>query len=67
MGRTSIEFPYFLMQADIRYYFAGMLNGLEAQLLVVGKINNGETYNNKRFEFNKVNMLQYNFVLNYHF
>ena len=53
MGRISNEFPYFQMQADIRYYLAGMLNGLEARLLVVGKINNGETYNNKRYQFNK--------------
>lgn len=58
---------YTQVNADIRYSFAGMLKGLEAQLLVVGKINNGETYNNKRYEFNKVNMLLYNFVLNYHF
>ncbi|MBK7557530.1 MAG: hypothetical protein IPI54_04140 [Chitinophagaceae bacterium] len=58
---------YTQLNADIRYAFAGILKGLEAQLLVVGKMNAGETYNNKRFEFNKVDMLQYNFVLNYHF
>ena len=58
---------YTQANADIRYSFAGILKGLEAQLLVVWKMNNGELYNNKRFEFNKVNMLQYNSVLNYHF
>ncbi|HSN60141.1 MAG TPA: OprD family outer membrane porin, partial [Ferruginibacter sp.] len=58
---------YTQLNGDIRYAFAGMLKGLEAQLLVVGKINNGETYNNKRFEFNKVDMVLYNFVMNFHF
>ncbi len=58
---------YTQLNADIRYGFAGIMKGLEAQLLVVWKKNTGETYNNKRFEFNKVDMLQYNFVLNFHF
>ena len=58
---------YYQLNADFRYSFTGVLNGLEAQLLVVGKINNGELYNNKRYEFNKVNMMQYNFVLNFYF
>jgi len=58
---------YTQVNADVRYSFAGMMNGLEAQLLVVGKMKDGETYNNKKYEFNKVNMLMYNFVLNYHF
>ncbi len=58
---------YTQFNADVRYAFAGMLKGLEAQLLLVGKINEGETYNNKRFEFNKVDMMLYNFVLNFHF
>ncbi|MGZ8556993.1 MAG: OprD family outer membrane porin [Chitinophagaceae bacterium] len=58
---------YTQINTDSRYSFAGIFKGLEAQLLIVGKLNNGETYNDKKFEFNKVNMLQYNFVLNYHF
>lgn len=58
---------YTQLNADIRYSFAGLMKGLEAQLLVSGKIKNGETYNNKKYEFNKVNMLLYNFVLNFHF
>ena len=58
---------YNQVNAEIRYSFTGMLKGLEAQVLVVGKINNGETYNNKRYEFNKVDMMLYNVVLNYHF
>ncbi len=58
---------YTQVNADVRYSFSGMMKGLEAQLLIVGKIREGETYNNKKFEFNKVNMVLYNIVLNYHF
>ncbi len=58
---------YTQVNADIRYLFSGILKGLEAQLLVVWKMNTGEIYNNRRFEINKVNMMQYNFVLNFHF
>lgn len=58
---------YTQVNADVRYAFNKVLKGLEAQLLVVGKVRNGETYNNKKYEINKVNMVLYNFVLNYHF
>lgn len=58
---------YTQVNADVRYALGKVLKGLEAQLLVVGKLKSGETYNNKKFEFNKVNMLLCNFVLNYHF
>ena len=58
---------YTQVNAEVRYSFAGMLEGLDVQFLGVGKIRSGETYNNKKFEFNKVNMMLYNFVLNYHF
>lgn len=58
---------YYQLNADFSYSFAGILKGMEAQILVSGKINDGEMYSNKRYTFNKVNMVQYNFVLNYHF
>lgn len=58
---------YSQINADVRYAFNKVLKGLEVQLLVVGKVKSGETYDNKKFEFNKVNMLLYNVVLNYHF
>jgi hypothetical protein len=58
---------YTQLNADLRYAFAGTLKGLEAQLLVVSKFNNGETYDDSRYQFNKVDMMLYNFVLNYHF
>jgi hypothetical protein len=58
---------YTQINADIRYTFPKKISGLDAQLLITGKINNGETYNNAKFVFNKTNMVLYNFVLNYHF
>ena len=58
---------YTQMNADVRYAFRNFLKGLEGQLLVVGKWKKGETYYNKKYEINKVNMMLYNFVLNYHF
>lgn len=58
---------YIHLKADMQYSFAGIMKGMDAQLLVVSKIREGATYSNKNFEFNKVNMIQYNFVLNYHF
>ena len=58
---------YTQLYADIRYIFTNTFKGLEAEFLLVGKLNKGETYNNNKFIFNKVNMVQYNFVLNYYF
>jgi hypothetical protein len=55
------------MNADIRYAFQGILKGLDAQFLLVGKLNNGHLYGERKFEINKVNMILYNLVLNYHF
>ncbi len=58
---------YTQINTDIRYTFTNTLKGLEAQLLLVAKLNNGETYGNSRLIINKVNMVQSNFVLNFHF
>lgn len=58
---------YTQINTDIRYTFTNTLKGLEAQLLLVAKVNNGETYGNSRLIINKVNMVQSNFVLNFHF
>jgi hypothetical protein len=58
---------YTQLNAEARYAFSGFFKGLDAQLLIVAKLNNGETYGNPKYEFNKVNMIMYNFVLNYHF
>jgi hypothetical protein len=58
---------YAQVNADVRYNFGGILNGLEAQLLLVGKFNQGKVYGNARYIFNKVNMQLYNLILNYRF
>ncbi len=58
---------YYQINSDTRYTFEGMLKGLEAQLLLVAKLNNGAIHDNPRYQFNKVDMILYNFVLNYHF
>ena len=58
---------YLQFNADVRYTFQGLLKGLDAQLLVVAKVNQGELYDDLKSEINKVNMELYNLVLNYHF
>ncbi|MGZ5287156.1 MAG: hypothetical protein ACXWB9_08235, partial [Flavisolibacter sp.] len=58
---------YMHVRAEMLYSFKGILKGMDAQLLVIRKTRLGDTYNNKAFEFNKVKLMQYNFVLNYHF
>jgi hypothetical protein len=58
---------YGQMNLDVRYAFGGIFKGLDVQLLVVGKLNMGETYGELKYEFNRVNLMLYNLVLNYHF
>jgi hypothetical protein len=58
---------YTQLNLDIRYQFEGMMKGLDAQILWVHKGKVGDTYQNKRFEINKVKMCNFNAVLNYHF
>jgi hypothetical protein len=58
---------YGQVNLDVRYTFGKMLKGLEAQILVAGKVGFGDTHGNQRYVFNKVNMVLYNFMLNYHF
>lgn len=58
---------YAQINADIRYKFDGQFKGLESQILLVNKINQGDLHDEKKYEFNKVNMSLINVVLNYHF
>ncbi|MBK7433167.1 MAG: outer membrane porin, OprD family [Chitinophagaceae bacterium] len=58
---------YAQINLDLRYQFAGFMKGLEVQVLIAGKSKEGETYSNKKYEFNKVNMVLYNLAINYHF
>lgn len=58
---------YTQINTDFRYTFTNSLKGLEAQLLLIAKLKNGESYSNSKMIINKVNMWQSNLVLNFHF
>jgi len=52
---------------DLRHDFEGVWKGLEAQVLIAYKKGWNTETASKPVIFNKVNLTQYNFVLNYHF
>lgn len=52
---------------NVIYKFKKAFEGLEGQILVAAKFKNAETYGNLRYEFNKVNRMITNIILNYHF
>ncbi len=58
---------YNQLNIDIRYKFAGLLKGLETQLLYVFKDKTGNTYGNDKYVINKVDMSLWNLVFNYQF
>ena len=61
-------FPsYVQANIDLRHQFLGTWTGLEAQILYVHKWGIANDYDNPRFQFNKIDMSNINFVLNYHF
>ncbi|CAH0994831.1 hypothetical protein EMA8858_00943 [Emticicia aquatica] len=59
--------PYSQINLGLTYQFDHYLKGLNALLLVVRKDDIGETYQNDRFVFNKVNMTHLNLIINYHY
>ncbi|MFV8342672.1 OprD family outer membrane porin [Flavobacterium sp. XS2P39] len=58
---------YVQTNVDVRHQFQGILKGFDAQLLYVYKFNVGATYANKNYIFNKTNMSNINFILNFNF
>jgi hypothetical protein len=59
---------YIQLNLGMRHTFKGILEGLDAQMLVVRKDPlNGSQLKNDRYIFNKVNMTHFDFILNYHF
>lgn len=63
---SKYAFPaYNQFNFDVHYRFGGMFEGLRAQFLYVWKGRLGEVYGNDRLVINRVNMSQYNLVLNY--
>ena len=58
---------YTQINGDIKYIFTKDSKGLETEFLAVAKLKQGETYGNEKSVFNKVNMIQFNVIINYHF
>lgn len=58
---------YQQLNIDLRYRFAGLLRGLDAQFLYVYKNRSGKGYLEDKFVINKVDMSLWNLVLNYQF
>lgn len=55
------------VNTDIYYDFKGNLKGLEAHLLLAAKKSCSERELSYQEKINKLNMINYNFILNYHF
>lgn len=58
---------YNQLNLDLRYQFTGVLKGLETQLLFVYKKQTGPSHGNDKYVINKVDMTQWNLVMNYQF
>lgn len=58
---------YIQLNADFRYSFTKFFRGLDAQVLVVSKLLAQAPVEDMRLVINKVNMMHYNLILNYHF
>lgn len=58
---------YIQFNMDIRYEFARLLKGLEAQWLFVYKGKEGDSHENDKYVINKVDVCQWNVVVNYRF
>lgn len=56
---------YHQINVDASYAFGKFLKGFELKALVVYKINAGETYDNLKYVYNKVNMFNLNLILDF--
>ena len=56
---------YHQLNYDASYSFDKFFKGLELKLLVAYKIRQGETYNNLKYAYNKVNMVNFNIILDF--
>ena len=56
---------YHQINYDASYSFDKFFKGLELKLLVAYKIRQGETYNNLKYVYNKVNMVNFNIILDF--
>jgi len=58
---------YSQLNIDLRYELQGFFKGWDLQVLYVNKESQGHTHNNNKYVINKVNMDQWNLVLNFHY
>lgn len=56
---------YHQINYNANYSFVKFLKGMDLKLLVVYKLKNAETYQNLKYVYNKVNMLNLNLVLDF--
>ncbi|MBK7309400.1 MAG: outer membrane porin, OprD family [Sphingobacteriaceae bacterium] len=56
---------YHQMNFDVGYTFDKFLRGLDVKFLVAYKLKEGETYNNLKYVYNKVNMTNLNLVIDF--
>lgn len=56
---------YIQTNLEINWNAKSFAKGLEVQFVYVNKTNQGETYNNPKYILNKVNMSNWNFIVNY--
>lgn len=58
---------YSQLNIDLKYNFKKYFEGLSVDVLYVHKFNNGNTYNNLKYVYNKVDLTLFNIILNYKF
>ena len=58
---------YHQLNYDASYTFDHFLKGLELKVLIAYKLKQGETYNILKYEYNKVNMINFNLILDFKF
>ena len=56
---------YQQLNLDASYNFSNFLKGLELRVLVVGKMQEGNDYDNLKYIYNKVNLVNFNFILDF--
>lgn len=56
---------YHQINYDASYSFNKFLRGLEMKIIVAYKIKEGETYNNLKYVYNKVNMINFNLIIDF--
>lgn len=56
---------YHQINYEASYAFNYFLKGMELKLLIAAKIKQGETYNNLKYIYNKVNMINFNLIVDF--